>query len=336
VLVGFDEREFFMTFPHLSRISWVLGTIYGPFVFFFISRLTGAAPKQKWMLILLWIPLLVVLSTLIPYFLQSAEEKRLYLSEFEKSLADDFGWINQFVSLVQIFFVFFNLTFYLRWERDQSEEFSAPDAVRVKWLRQFLLFLVFITTFGVVVFFARLFNIEWLGDLYRFHFIGVVFLFYWLSYKALTQPVLFGIAAHSIPVEKNSEAATDDKYRKSGVDPQQLQAAFQKVKATLVDNRLYLKSDLTLTELSEKSSLPRHLVSQAINTFYNGNFFDLVNDYRVEEFKRQAMSPEKKHLNLLGIALESGFNSKASFYGVFKKKTGLTPSEYIEKQQKAA
>ena len=63
-------------------------------------------------------------------------------------------------------------------------------------------------------------------------------------------------------------------------------------------------------------------------------FFDLVNDYRVQEFKRLAASPEMKHLSMVGIAQESGFNSKASFYNVFRKKTGMTPTEYLEIESK--
>lgn len=334
VLVGFDERAFFMTFPHLSRISWVLGTLYGPLVFLFIQRLLNMHAMRGWRVILVFIPLLVVVGNLMPYFLQSAETKRSYLSEFEKSVQDDFGWINQFVSLVQVVFVVLNYWVYTRWERQRSEEFSSIDAIRVRWLRQFLVFLIIITFFGVLVFFAKAFGFPLLGDFYRFHFIGVVFLFYWLSYKALTEPVLFGITQ---PQEESATASgREEKYRKSGLEDKQLEQAFEKVKNALERETLYLKSDLTLTELAEQAGLPRHQVSQAVNTLYNGNFFDLVNDYRVEEFKRQALKPEKKHLSLLGIALESGFNSKASFYAVFKKKTGLTPSEYLEKHAKAA
>ncbi len=329
VLVGFDERAFFMTFPHLSRISWVLGTVYGPLVFLFFCYLVGAPYGAGWRRWLLWLPFVVVLVTLLPYYLQSADEKRAYLSAFEKSVQDDFGWVNQFVSLVQVFFVVFNYAMYHRWERQQSQEFSSAEATRIQWLHNFLVFVLVITLFGVAVFFSRILGWNVLASFYRFHFIGVVFLFYWLSYKALTQPVLFGIVKQPLPI-------VEEKYKKSGLEQGQLQPIFDRVRATLERERLYLKSDLTLTELAARADLPRHQVSQAINTLYKGNFFDLVNDYRVEEFKMQVLNPDKKNLSLLGIALESGFNSKASFYSVFKKKTGVTPSEFIEKRQNAA
>lgn len=331
ILVGFDEREFFLLFPHLSHVSWVIGTLYGPLVFLYIQKLTGT-PVQYWIRMLLFLPFAIVILSLIPYFAQTAEEKRRYLDAFELASQDDFGWINQFVSVMHILFSTGNLGFYLYWERRQSEEFSSLDAIQVKWLKQFLIFLAAITMFGVIVFFARIWSVPLLEEFYRFHFIGVVFLFYWLSYKALTQPVLFGIG--QIPAELTPVPAPEQAPKSKMViaDDEQLATIFNTVKATLEKEQLFLKSDLTLTELANRSGYTRNQVSQAINTQFKGNFFDFVNDFRIAEFKKQVLNPDKKHLTQVGIALESGFNSKAAFYAVFKKKTGMTPSAFLENQ----
>jgi len=279
----------------------------------------------------MFIPFLVVFLSLLPYFLQSAEQKMTYLDAFETARKDDFGWINQFVSVVHIVFSLGNLVFYLKWEGNRSEEFSALEAVRVKWLRQFLLFMFLVTLFGVMIFFARIWNVTVLSDIYRFHFIGVVLLFYWMSYKALTQPVLFGIFSNPPSAQAVAMSAAEKKMPDGDSN---LPAVFRKVTDVLERDRLYLKTDLTLTELASRAGFSRNQVSQAINTLFKGNFFDFINDFRVEEFKRQALDPSKQHLTQAGIALESGFNSKASFYAVFKKKTGMTPSEFLEKESR--
>lgn len=333
VLVGFDERAFFMRFPHLSRISWIIGTLYGPLIFLFVQQITQISIKPYWK-VLLFLPFLFVLANLVTYFLQSAEEKRAYLDAFETAMQDDFGWINQFVSVVHVVFVMGNYLFYLRWERQRSEEFSFIEAIRIQWLRHFLIFMIVITLFGVVIFFARIWNVAFLSEFYRFHFIGVVLLFYWLSYKALTQPVLFGIGNQATMSLTTPAVPEDKKPQKPRPQTNRLEEVFEKVKLILETERLYLKNDLTLTELAEKTGFVRNQVSQAINTKFKGNFFDFVNDFRVAEFKRQALGLEKRHLSQLGIALESGFSSKASFYAIFKKKTGMTPAEYLEKQSK--
>jgi AraC-like DNA-binding protein len=334
VLVGFDEREFFITFPHLSKISWILGTIYGPLIFLFIQSITRTLPTKWWMNSWLFIPFLIVFISLLPYYALSAEEKRVYLDNFQRASEDDFGWINQFGSINQICFQFLCLVYYFKVEKKASEEFSSVESVRIQWLRQFLIFLCVIVTFGVLAFFGRIGNWPLLSDFYHFHFIGVVFLFYWLSYNALSQPVLFGIVPtlpEEVPVVLEVKAE-EEKYKKSSLEQEDLNLIFQRVKNLLEADKIYLKKDLTLTDLSDHSKISKHQISQAINSSYQGNFFDLINDYRVEEFKRLARNPDTRHLSLLGISQESGFNSKATFYAVFKKKTGLTPSEFLAKQ----
>lgn len=336
VLVGFDERDFFMAFPHLSRISWIIGTLYWPLLFYFVQFITRTQPVSLWRSAWTFIPFFIFLLIMLPYYTLGTDEKLAILDNFERASVADFGWINQLISVMHIFFQGFLLAYYLRYEKHLFEEYSEVESMRIEWLKQFLVLVLAVTVVGVFSFFSRSLNIPVLSQLYSFHFIGIVFLFYWLSYKALTQPVLFGIfsPAPTPPAGLPAEAELTPKYRKSNLEPEQLTALFEKVKSGLASRKLFLKPDLTLTDLSVAVDVPKHQLSQVINTCYSGNFFDLVNDYRVQEFKRLAASQEKKHLNMVGIAQESGFNSKASFYNVFRKKTGMTPTEYLEKESK--
>ncbi len=333
VLIGFDEREFFLRFPHLSRISWIIGVLYGPLTLLFVRHLLQLQLKPFWQGIA-FLPFIVLFIILLPYYLQSVDEKRAYLDAFTVAQQDDFGWINQSVSLLHIVFALINLGLYLRWEQQRTEEYSSLENIQVRWLRQFLYFQLAVIVFGVAVFFARIFGITILGDWYRYHFIGVVFLFYWLSYKALTQPVLFGIIQKQKEMSSPDSEPPEKTPAKEASVNESLGNVFAAVQAALQEEQLYLKNDLTLTELAARAGHPRNLVSQAINQQTEGNFFDLVNQYRIDEFLKKCRDPENRHLSQLGIALESGFNSKASFYAIFKKKTGLTPSEYLARHQK--
>jgi AraC-like DNA-binding protein len=338
ILVGFDNRDFFIAFPHLSRVSWIIGSLYWPLIFSFVQHITQTQPDKFWKSFWLFLPFLVLLTIMMPYYIMSGEEKVALLSNFEEASKDDFGWINQVVSLLHILFQGYFLIYYLRIEKLWKDEYSEIESVRIQWLKHFLILTLAATTLAVFSFFARTWQIPVLSQLYSFHFIGIVFLFYWLSYKALTQPVLFGIVKdHQVinQLETTNSGATA-KYKKSSLETEQLIAIFEKVKKVLSDQQLYRKNDLTLTQLSAAVDIPRHQLSQAINSCYAGNFFDLINDYRVEAFKHFASRSDKKHLSLLGIAQEAGFNSKASFYSVFKKKTGMTPAEYLENQSNAA
>lgn len=338
ILVGFDNREFFLSFPHLSRWSWIIGSLYWPLLYLFVLFITRTQSEKIWRHFVLFIPFIVLLIIMLPYYTMSANEKRNLLRHFEAASQDDFGWINQAVSVLHILFQGYFLIYYMRFEKKLKEEYSEIESVRIQWLKQFLLLTFVVTVLAVFSFFARAWQVPLLSPLYSFHFIGIVLLFYWLSYKALTQPVLFGIVQEvpTTPGHESTLTEVTEKYKKSSLETEQLHSIFEKVKQVLETQQLYLRNDITLTQLSVAANIPRHQLSQAINSCYSGNFFDLINDYRVETFKQLVTQPDKTHLSLLGIAQEAGFNSKASFYAVFKKKTGMTPAEYQERESKAA
>jgi len=62
------------------------------------------------------------------------------------------------------------------------------------------------------------------------------------------------------------------------------------------------------------------------------NFYTFINEYRVEEVKKRLVDHQYDHLTFLAIAYECGFNSKSSFNFIFKKSTGMTPSEFKKKR----
>jgi AraC-like DNA-binding protein len=58
------------------------------------------------------------------------------------------------------------------------------------------------------------------------------------------------------------------------------------------------------------------------------NFFDFVNLYRVNEVKGLMKKDSTGDSKNYQLAYEAGFNSKATFYRIFKKFSGQTPSDY--------
>jgi len=90
----------------------------------------------------------------------------------------------------------------------------------------------------------------------------------------------------------------------------------------------FTDGDLTIQKLADKLSIPPHHLSQTINERLGQTFSDFINSYRVTEAKQRLLDPSLKHLSVLGIAIEVGFNSKSSFNSVFKRYTQMTPSEF--------
>ena len=100
-----------------------------------------------------------------------------------------------------------------------------------------------------------------------------------------------------------------------------------KLLTLMADERPWLEPELTLAELAQRLRTHPAQLSRLINLGCGQNFNDFVNTYRVAEARRKLADPRFAHYSLVGVALESGFNSKSTFNRVFKKLTGQVPGE---------
>jgi len=95
-------------------------------------------------------------------------------------------------------------------------------------------------------------------------------------------------------------------------------------------DHLFLSPNLNLREVATHLDVNANHLSEAINVGSNGNFNDYVNSYRINAIRQRLADGEHRQLTFLAIALECGFNSKASFNRAFKKHLGMTPSKYLK------
>nr|WP_252738503.1 helix-turn-helix domain-containing protein [Saccharophagus degradans] len=101
------------------------------------------------------------------------------------------------------------------------------------------------------------------------------------------------------------------------------------------EDKLYLESSLTLEVLAGKLSISPRTLSTVINRHYGCNFFEFINDFRIEDAKKRMVDPARSGATMLDIMYEVGFNSKATFNSFFKKHEGMTPREYRKKNTQA-
>ncbi len=103
------------------------------------------------------------------------------------------------------------------------------------------------------------------------------------------------------------------------------------LKKVLEEQQAYLNDELTIRELSGLCNIKQERITELIRLEYKGSFKEVINRMRVDEAKKLiAEDLKQSRLNLLAIAMDSGFNNKVTFYRAFKKSTGLAPSDYLK------
>jgi len=168
-------------------------------------------------------------------------------------------------------------------------------------------------------------------DPYELSFISLTILTFLFGVFGFYQPSIFEeVVRYKKQDESEEKEADSKKYQRSGLRQEDVADYVNKIRKYMVIEKPYLDRELTIYNLSEQLKISRHILSEVINEHMGMNFYNLVNEYRVNEVKERMKREDMKQLTILAIAFDSGFNSKSSFNTIFKEKTGQTPSEYLE------
>lgn len=209
---------------------------------------------------------------------------------------------------------------------------------------QWLLYIIFSFTY-VRDIFRTLFNRKerlkniglWLLSVYA----GVALI--WVAYSTVSYTsYIVGALSFSFVIylvmlllifrQNKQTAFFEEKTRYEGkkLDSDALADVEQKI-LLIAAKELFLNPQLTLAETAKELNVPAHTLSLVLNGKFNKSFTSYINELRIERAKTLLIS--NKNFTIEGVGYESGFNSKSSFFTVFKKATGQTPAEYLKTQQ---
>jgi YesN/AraC family two-component response regulator len=103
---------------------------------------------------------------------------------------------------------------------------------------------------------------------------------------------------------------------------------FDQLKELMTTKQIYQDPGITLDSTAKLMNVNRNYLSQAINKCTNENFNTYINEFRIKEAVRIMSDNNSQKFSIEGIAINSGFNDRITFYRTFKKMTGLSPSEF--------
>lgn len=173
---------------------------------------------------------------------------------------------------------------------------------------------------------------EWVEKGISEHLPNMLLLFTDPLVKSLRSEARFlELRQHTLGSEGRTETGFDPesrKYKKTLLKKDELEDYCRKLEELMSAQKPFLQPDLSLRSLAALLDIPPNYLSQLLNEGFDQNFADYVNTYRLETFKQKVADPGQRHLTILALAYDSGFNSKTVFNTFFKKKTGQTPKEY--------
>ena len=230
------------------------------------------------------------------------------------------------------------------YQRSIMHLFSETSNIDLNWVRWLINGYLILVLAMVVFYVAILKNPEQFSLMVLLNTAVVTPFIYAVTFKGVTQPTLWqvqkGISKETVLQEihdaEESELAPPEgegRNIKDTLGPERRALILDRIISLMETDKLYLRPELTLQDLADKLEVPYYQVSVSINEGLHKTFYDLVNGYRVEEAKRLLMDPKNRSNKILAVAFDAGFNSKTTFNTVFKKLTGITPTEYKEQQQ---
>lgn len=308
---------------------WLL-LLFGPLLYLYTQSVLYkdfSLSLRKWMHFLPFI--LLFLTTEIYWQVQTPEEKQVILHNIlSRKIATGQYW-NSALIFGQ-FFVYMTASIRLigRFKRVAGEEFSNYQRINIDWLSYTIFFF---TLTMVLAAFNSFIGMTMLAKYWWAVFMLVILLvFIYINsvlLKALQRPELFAV------LEERSPGAVAPGKAVSPADEQEGKRTLGLLARHMETVKPWLDPDLTLEELAGQLGLRPRMLSQVINERLGQNFFEFINRYRIDEAKLRLKDPTDKKTTVLEVLYQVGFNSKSSFNTLFKKQTGMTPSEFKRKNR---
>lgn len=320
--------NYVFVYQHLSRIHHPFVFLAGPLLFLYLRGLTSREWKFERKDFLHFIPFGLCLIYLLPYYFQNRAAKTRAISlEYIGSL-EQWYYIRSALFFIQ-FLVYLVLVVLavIQYSRKIKQRTLPRDKA----------------VSSEVQFFVIASAILWVAAVLRYAInppggnllvpLGASIVIYGMGYLRMRRPIspsreVSGELANEESSDETPSSASAKKYERSTLTPERGDRYLNRLMQCMKEEEPFTDGELTLQKLAEGLSIPPHHLSQVINERLGQTFSDFINSYRIEEAKRRLLNPAYKHLSLLGIAVDVGFNSKSSFNSVFKKHTNMTPSEF--------
>jgi len=316
-----------LTIPYF--ITYVFNDIIelsvGPIIYIYIKSLfenTQSLFKKNWFH---FIPAIVFAGLVTAPILYSMSQNELVFGYLEY-LNDEKNWIFQGLIAYLLIYVIVSLRLFTVYRKAMKGQFSTFSESDFGWIARMLWGVLLISILDLSLgIYGMFYEAELLNDMVTL--VSVIILIFFLGYYGVNQSKIL-LPDFLIPIKKNLVAQTQTTASPTLLSESEFNILNQCLTDVIEEKKPHLDEDLTLNKLATYVGTTDKKLSILLNQHLHTSFYDFVNKHRIELVKDKIESHQFENLTLLGIAFESGFKSKTSFNRIFKKETGVSPSEF--------
>ncbi|MBD1393950.1 helix-turn-helix domain-containing protein [Mucilaginibacter glaciei] len=289
---------------------------FGPLLYFYVQAITNASFSFKYRYLLHFIP--VFLQAVFYWsVIFTSYQTKYYIwfnihQPYTYRIEYDGTWLSMIIYLI------LSIGYLKNYRQWLKQNYSNITRKMLNWLNASLVILFMVC-------------IAWLFEAYLRDFSGIYYKYDFSGNLLCIVVICIGILGY---LQSNLDLSFVPQVSPSEEKASSFVAdatVIQLIEDALAKNKLYLNPELTLTDVAKHLALPAKTISANVNAGFGKPFNTYINTYRVNEVKRRLAANDAAKLTLLGIAYESGFNSKTSFNRIFKEFTGQSPSDYLKK-----
>ena len=346
VLYGKSPFWLAIFYNHFTPLMLLLG----PLLFFYVRGTLDDTTHLKKSDIFHFIPAIIHLVGIIPYSLQSFSEKIEIATRIIENV-DAILEINtnyfysttvNFIIRPVLLLIYILCCMYLIWKRFSTTHFDAniPKKqllISFRWLIILIMSLFFIVVEFLIITFNSIQQKPSVGlvNTYPLYILsGAAYCI--MSFSLLLFPnILYGFP-------KRIAAKKENKKNKKQKLISEKQNAFlhnleddpffelsESIKVYLEKEKPFLNVNFSISDIALALKVPQNHVAYCINSILKTKFATLKSDLRIDYAVELLSGNLNDSFTIEGIAQQSGFKTRASFYNAFKEKTGMTPTEFI-------
>ncbi len=306
----------------LIDLPWFFSFCYVPLVYFNAKAISKEPIPLDYRFLLHFLPALFALIYFSQYYGLNRAEKFQYLYHLRHYPEDLSIGTQAFGILFYISFIGYTLVSIRKFrqqEEDMQQVYSNVEQYTLSWYSKAYGFLLVLSLLAGVL---STLNAPYY--LYLPILFGLIILQYLIVYCIFNQPDL------SATGFSEYQKAKDQIPGVLFQNEDEITQLNNQLEHLMRDKELFKQPNLTLPVFAQAMDMSIHQASAYINQIKKVNFNELINTYRVEYACNLLKSNTNKKYSTEQMAEMAGFNSKSSFYKVFKKHIGLTPQAYLK------